>query len=486
MLKVVIRGLPSCFEINMKTLNDFLSRRAPGTNPFSSKRMEKDTPVLISGGAFRENITESGNAVLVTNGDPLILAIKNTDVRKKDYSNIRYTPRPGHADFTAPIRYPGIDMSGAGPFSGRMTAPLCIAGGIAIQFLEQLGITIGAHIVSVGDVSDELFDPTDIKRDYLKSLTSSFFPAINDSFRTKAESVIYEASDSNDSVGGVIEIAAVGVPAGLGGAMNQGMESIIAHSMFGIPAVKGVEFGNGFACAKLTGSENNDPFIIKNKDENISIKSSELEDNDSFDVETGSKNNLTEAFKYIGTSTNNHGGILGGITTGMPLICRVAFKPTPSIGKTQTTVDLRTMKSTAINVSGRHDPCIVPRAVPVCEAVLAMSLIDAYLENRSLLKEPADDNNSLAALRSRIDEIDKSLLDSFMARMSIVSQIAEYKKEKKLSVLNEDREKDVLKKIRKMSDAGLSDYSEEFFSEIMRLSKKYQNELINCAINEND
>jgi chorismate synthase len=258
-------------------------------------------------------------------------------------------PRPGHADFTAQIKYGDtINMTGGGPFSGRMTAPLCIAGGLAMQVLAQHGIQVGAHISSIADKQDTYFNPTDIPETLLKSLGESEFPVISAKAGEEMQRIILDAKISGDSVGGIVEACAVGIPAGLGGAMFDGVESVLSPILFGIPGVKGVEFGTGFAASMLHGSENNDPFIVENH--------------------------------KVRTVTNNHGGILGGITSGMPLVLRVAFKPTPSIAMEQQSVNLATLEAETLQVTGRHDPCIVLRAVPVVEAAIAIGLLDLLME----------------------------------------------------------------------------------------------------------
>ena len=305
---VTMEGIPAGFEIDMEQLQAFLDRRAPGNSPAATPRKEPDRPVFQTG--------LGGN---VTNGAPLTAIIENTNTRSKDYDNVRDCPRPGHADFPAFVKY-GEIPAGGGHFSGRLTAPLCIAGGICKQILSGMGIEISAKILSVG------------------GKTGTW---------EELEQVILEAKADGDSVGGVIECTATGLPVGWGEPMFGGMENRIAQVVFGIPAVKGIEFGAGFAAAGMRGSENNDPFCIK--DGKVEIL------------------------------TNHHGGILGGITTGMPLVFRAAVKPTPSIAKPQRSVSLTKLEEQELIVHGRHDPCIVPRAVPVMEAAAAVAIYDAYL-----------------------------------------------------------------------------------------------------------
>ncbi len=335
---VVVDGLPAGFRIDFAELHRFMERRAPGRNSYSTQRRETDTPEFLSGLADG-----------VTCGAPLCAVIRNKDTRSSDYEQLRDVPRPGHADFTAQLKYHGAqDIAGGGHFSGRLTAPLCIAGGICLQLLKVRGIEIGAHIASVGSVKDDVFDPVRVDADTLNAVRTAAFPVIESESEALMVKAIEDARLDGDSLGGVIECAAVGVPGGLGDPMFDGMENGIASVIFGIPAVKGIEFGSGFNGAVLHGSENNDSFYMD--------------------------------CNHIRTRTNNHGGILGGITSGMPIIFRVAVKPTPSIAKEQESVSLSGKTDTKLTVKGRHDPCVVPRAVPCVEAAAAVAIYDALLE----------------------------------------------------------------------------------------------------------
>lgn len=328
---VVIEGFPKNFRIDTGKLMTFLSRRAPGKGPHTTSRREADIPHFLSG------VEDS-----VTTGGTIRAIIKNTNVRSGDYENLRAIPRPGHADFAAYMKYgKDFDMRGGGKFSGRLTAPLCIAGGLALQYLEEKGIKIGAHVLKIGSVCDKAFDMVSPE---LSEVTGENISVLDKDAGERMMAEILSAKEDLDSVGGVIECAAVGVPAALGEPMFGGVENKISGVVFGIPAVKGIEFGAGFGVADLRGSENNDAFA----------------------VEKGS----------VRTKTNNHGGALGGITTGMPIIFRAAIKPTPSIAKVQKSVDLLACKEVEMTVQGRHDPCIVPRAVPVMEAAAALAIID--------------------------------------------------------------------------------------------------------------
>lgn len=339
---VTIDGLPVGTELNMEELQAFLKRRAPGQNAYSTPRREADAPEILSG-------LFGGK----TCGAPLTAVIRNENTRSKDYSEMADTPRPGHADFTARIKYGGFeDYTGGGHFSGRLTAPLCIAGGICKQILRARGVEIGAHIASIGPVKDRLFDPVGISAEELCKLQAAEFPVLEPETAEKMQAATAAARSREDSVGGVIECAVVGAPAGLGSPMFDGAENRIASIVFGIPAVKGIEFGRGFESATAYGSENNDPYY--------------------FEGET------------VKTKTNNHGGILGGITSGMPIVFRAAFKPTPSIGKTQDSVSYTKGENVPLAVRGRHDPCIVPRAVPCIEAAAAIAVLDMMLDGDNI------------------------------------------------------------------------------------------------------
>lgn len=328
---VTVEGLPAGFEPDMSELARFMQRRAPGRSEFSTPRSEADAPEFISG-LFDGRLC----------GTPLTAIIKNTNTRSGDYSELKYKPRPGHADFTAGERYnDSQDYTGGGHFSGRLTAPLCIVGGLCLQLLKAEGISVVTRIAELGGIAD---------KGEICSTADKPFPVACDECGEKMKTAILSAKEKGDSIGGVIECAVLGCPAGVGDPMFGGMENRISALVFGIPAVKGIEFGAGFSAAKMPGSENNDPFAVENGN--------------------------------IITKTNNCGGILGGITTGMPIVFRAAVKPTPSIAIEQDTVDLRTMENTKLRVHGRHDPCIVPRAVPCIEAAAAIAVYDALLEKR--------------------------------------------------------------------------------------------------------
>ena len=336
----VIDGLPAGEKIDQEELYAFLSRRRPGGTDLGTARNEADRPRFISG--LREGLTS---------GSPLCAIIENTDQRSRDYDKFARTPRPGHADYTARLRYgPETDMRGGGHFSGRLTAPLCIAGGIAKQLLSRRGIAVGAHLMSVGDIEDEPF-PLLPTAELLEAAARKPLAVLDDRAGEKMAELIRTVRQEGDSIGGTVECAAVGVPAGLGSPMFDGIENRLARVLFGIPAVKGVEFGSGFAGSRRRGSENNDPFRMEGD--------------------------------RIVTETNNCGGILGGISDGMPIVFRCAVKPTPSIAREQKTVDLAGRENAALTIEGRHDPCIAVRAVPVMEAACAAALLDLILEEKN-------------------------------------------------------------------------------------------------------
>ena len=309
---VTIEGLPAGSTVDSGKLQAFLERRAPGRDAFSTSRREADAPEFLCG-------VKNG----IATGAPITAIIRNSDTRSNDYANLANVPRPGHADYPAEVKFGGCqDRAGGGHFSGRLTAPLCIAGGIALQHLERLGVSVSARAVRIGGETEP----------------------------ERMEAAIAAARDEGDSVGGVVEAEICGLPVGVGDPMFGGLENRIAQIVFGIPAVKGIEFGEGFAVADLKGSENNDPYgIVDGK---------------------------------VAPLTNHAGGILGGISTGAPVVLRVAFKPTPSIAKEQDSVDLRKMEPAKLAVKGRHDPCVVLRAIPCVEASVAVAVFDAVLEHR--------------------------------------------------------------------------------------------------------
>ena len=332
---VVIDGLPPGETIDIDELNAFMKRRAPGGKSYTTPRKEADEPIILSG--------------LIDNktcGAPLCAMIENKDMRSQDYK--RDIPRPGHADYTAHIKYKGYnDAAGGGHFSGRLTAPLCIAGGICLQILKRRDIYIGSHIYSIGQIKDIPFNPVTVSPRELELVATKKFPVNHEPLGEKMLQEILEASKDLDSIGGVIEACILGLPEGIGEPIFGGLENRLSSAIFGIPAVKGLEFGSGFQGSLMKGSENNDAFIIK--DGKITLE------------------------------TNNSGGILGGISTGMPVILRAAIKPTPSIKRPQKSISLSEEEERILEIQGRHDPCIAPRAVPCIEAAAAIVILDMLL-----------------------------------------------------------------------------------------------------------
>ena len=328
-----IEGLRSGMRIDEAVVQGQLDRRRPGQSLVTTQRKEADRV------EFSEGISDG-----LATGEPIVALIRNEDVQSKSYANVARVPRPGHGDFAAAMKYGGkSDLRGGGQLSGRMTAPLVVSGAIARQVLEPKGVRFYAHAAQIGRVTAQPVTPQQIAANVELS-------AVRCADLEAADRMIEEieaARKDRDSVGGVIEAVVTGLPPGVGEPFFESVESALAHLLFSIPAVKGVDFGAGFRSASMRGSEHNDPFT----------------------VEAG----------RVATETNHAGGILGGITNGMPITFRVAVKPTASIAKPQRSVDLGTMRPTEIVVTGRHDPCIVPRAVPVVENAAAMAILDLML-----------------------------------------------------------------------------------------------------------
>lgn len=333
---MTLDGIPAGLPVDFDRLQAFLNRRAPGQNDWSTPRKEEDRPEFLAG------IIDG-----FTCGAPIAAIIYNKNTRSGDYANLKDCPRPGHADYTAQVKYGGFqDAAGGGHFSGRLTAPLCIAGGLCKQWLEAQGIRIGARIACIGgECDDASFDPVNPQLDDVLD----DFPVLTKTGAEKMRNKIATAKASGDSVGGIIECAVTGLPAGIGEPMFGGVESRLAQILYGIPAVKSVGFGAGYSFGYMFGSNSNDAYTIING--------------------------------HVQTLTNHAGGILGGITSGMPVIFQCAIKPTPSISQAQRSVSLSQMKEQELAVKGRHDPCIVPRAVPVVEAAAAIAFFDLILGN---------------------------------------------------------------------------------------------------------
>lgn len=321
-------------ELDMEEIYREMSRRAPGKNPMSTSRQEKDMPRIVSG-LFNGRTT----------GTPICAIIENTNTRSQDYECTKNLMRPGHADYTGFVRYNGYnDYRGGGHFSGRLTAPIVFAGAVCKQILKKSGIEIGSHVMQVYDVHDKPFDFTSVSSEQLKNLSYMEIPLLDKSKEDDVKQRILDAKSELDSVGGVIECAVVGLYSGIGDPMFDSVESVISHMLFSVPAVKGIEFGSGFSFASMYGSQANDSFY--------------------YDGDT------------VKTKTNHNGGINGGITNGMPVVFRTVIKPTPSIAKKQQTIDISTATDSEIEIHGRHDPCIVLRAVPVIEAATAIAVYD--------------------------------------------------------------------------------------------------------------
>ena len=335
----VIDGFPAGIELDFDKIKRDMQRRAPGRDKTATPRKEADEPIILSG-------VLNGK----TTGAPIAVEIKNTNTKSGDYENISLVPRPSHSDYPAFVKYGGNnDVRGGGHFSGRLTAPIVFAGALAKQALESHGVKIAAHIRQIGSVCDERFDYNNINKELLERLETESFGTISAEAQAKMRAEIEKARLDGDSVGGIVECAAIGVSGGFGGNMFNTVEGRLSYALFGIPAVKGVEFGAGFGLAERRGSEANDEYELKDGD---------------------------VAFK-----SNNNGGVLGGITSGAPIVFSVAIKPTPSISKPQASVNLETNENATLVINGRHDPCIVPRAVPVVDAAAAITLLDILLDN---------------------------------------------------------------------------------------------------------
>ena len=326
---VTLTGVPAGLELDMDAITREMARRAPGRSALSTARREDDQPEILSG-VFEGKTT----------GAPLCAVIANTDTRSQDYTRTKDLARPGHADYPARVRYQGYnDYRGGGHFSGRLTAPLVFAGAVAKQILARRGVFVGAHISSVYGISDQLLEDWDS----LRAVADKDFPVLDDRAGEQMRQAILEAKDEQDSVGGAIECAVFGLPAGLGGPdFGENAEGIFSQYLFAVPAVKAVGFGAGAAFALMRGSEANDPLYM---DDDGAVRAEQ----------------------------NCAGGINGGITNGMPLVFEVTMRPTPSIARAQFTVDMVKGENAVLELHGRHDPCVVHRAVPVIEAAASLA-----------------------------------------------------------------------------------------------------------------
>ncbi len=338
----VMDAPPAGYKLDSEAMSVQMLRRAPGQDPTATARKEADEPEFLSG-------LLNG----VTTGAPLSLIIRNNNTKSGDYSDIADRPRPSHADYAASVRFGGFnDIRGGGNFSARLTAPLVAAGSVARQILEANGITLGGHVLKIGSAEDVCFDPVNISKEQLNELNKKYFSVISDDAKQNMYNQVEAAKASGDSVGGAVEIAVTGLPTGIGSPTARGIENVISSAVFSVPAVKGIEFGAGFKFAEMLGSKANDSMYM---------------DGDS-----------------VKCRTNNCGGITGGISNGMPLILRAALKPTPSIAQEQQTVNLKTRKDDTLVIKGRHDPCIVPRALPAIEAAVCLAILDLLAEVHKL------------------------------------------------------------------------------------------------------
>ncbi|MCI9457065.1 MAG: chorismate synthase [Oscillospiraceae bacterium] len=335
---VVLDGIPGGTKIHLPTLRAFMERRAPGRTATSTKRKEDDLPEILSGA-----LPGGEEGILIACGTPIAAVIRNTDTHSADYSRTAALARPGHGDYTGHLRYGGYnDIRGGGHFSARLTAPLVFAGGICKQLLSAQGIEVGAHVLSIGGMEDTPFDPVMVSRLDFETAAARSMPVLDETAGARMAELVERARLEQDSVGGVVEAAIVGMPAGIGDPMFGGIENVVSSLVFGIPAVKGISFGEGFGFGEMRGSQANDPFYMDRGE--------------------------------VRTETNHAGGILGGITSGMPIVIQAAFKPTPSISRPQKTIDYINKTDAVLEIKGRHDPCVIPRAVPCVEAALAIAM----------------------------------------------------------------------------------------------------------------
>lgn len=463
---VRIDGLPEGRKIDTQKLRRFMERRAPGRNAWSTSRREPDVPVFLSGVRGEDAASDrAGGSMLKTDGSTLEAVVYNTNVRSEDYANTAAVPRPAHADYPAWVKY-GRIAPGGGPFSARMTAPLCIAGGIALQWLEEMGISIETHIRSIGNIEDAPFDSCTGGDPATAAPAEKDFPVIDDPKGEEMRALIAETKSAGDSVGGVIECRITGVPAGTGSPIFGSIESRICQTLYAVPAVKGIEFGNGFAAAEMKGSENNDPFCIEDG--------------------------------RVITETNNHGGILGGLASGMPIVFRAAVKPTPSIATEQDSVNLETMAETKLRIKGRHDPCVVPRAVPCVEAAASLAVWDLLAEEQHGNRRAADGASAVSdgrqaeplqspqyidsagidldGCREAIDRIDRELVALLEERFDVARQVIRYKERRGLPVLDKRREDALLAGLSGFCREETFPYIKEDFAMIMEQSRNFQEE----------
>lgn len=447
-----ISGFPAGVRIDREKLLKFMARRAPGNSAFATARKESDEPIFLSG--------VDGN--FLTNGDEMTIRIYSKNAKSSAYKDVHDIPRPSHADYPAIVKYGrDVDLRGGGHFSGRLTALLCAFGGVCMQYLEEKGISVFSHIYSVYDIKDKEFSLTEVGENEKNMLSSSLFPVLDNEAGERMQEKIAEAKSRGDSVGGVIECAVTGLPVGLGEHMFASVEARITEMLFSVPALKGVEFGRGFDSCKLYGSENNDPYVTDGK--------------------------------RVWTKTNNCGGILGGMTNGMPIVFRVAMKPTPSIASEQDSISLSKMENTKLSIVGRHDPCIVPRAAAAVEAASAIAVLDLVLDSKNENSAPANENKQggdrvessrLSELRGVIDRCDRTIVATLAERMAAASGVAEYKIQNNLPVLDASREAQLLEKIRMLAGEEYAEYFAEIYAAVLKTSKEYQQKMIDGSRSE--
>lgn len=337
-LGIIIDGISAGYKINKDLIRKNLDRRRPGKNKFSTARKEDDDFKIVS-----------GEVDGLTCGAPICAIIENKDMKSKDYDNLKDRPRPSHADYPAYVKFKGFnDIRGGGQFSGRITAPIVIAGSIAEDLLLNRGIKIYSRIKSLGDEEDVKLELKDINEDKLSNLKNEDFPVFDHEVRKKMQEEILRAKEDGDSIGGIVETFILNMPAGIGEPFFDSLESVISHAVFSVPGIRGIEFGSGFEAAKMRGSLHNDEYYYEKGE--------------------------------VKTKSNNHGGIIGGLSSGMPIIFRTAVKPTSSISKTQSTISLKDKKNVDLEIVGRHDPSIVPRALVAIEMITAIAILDLVME----------------------------------------------------------------------------------------------------------
>ena len=419
-----LTGIPAGMPVEREAVINMLKRRAATDSAFSTSRLENDMPVSVTG--IKDGFTCGGDITAVFEN-------RNTD--SEAYSAGSFVPRPSHADYPLYVKT-GAIPPGGGHCSGRLTLPLTFAGAVCKCVLKSLGVEIGAHIASVGNVYDERFNPADITADEILAPAEKSFPVISDEKGSEMLRVINDVKQCGDSLGGVVECAVTGLPVGKGNHMFFGVENVVSSLMFAIPGLKGIEFGSGFYGSELRGSENNDEFTFDGDE--------------------------------IRTLTNNHGGILGGFTSGMPMVFRCAFKPVPSIKKSQRSVNLKDGTSTFTSLEGRFDSCFVPRAVPVTEAVAAIAVLDLMLRGSRV--------SSLAEARARIDVYDTAITELLTKRAQLSLDVAAFKERDGINTFDKSREGDIIARIEALTDVEVSSAVSAVYREILVQSRLLQDE----------